>query len=453
MYQVENSGDLLKNKREQLRSRHIWLNVGSTVLFLGLTSLLTDISAEMVTTTLPLYLLVTLQFTPFQIGFIDGLNQGAAVLVKLASGILSDRLRRPKEIASAGYLFSALSKLGFLVLGSSWFGISSVVILDRIGKGIRTAPRDAMIADASRTEELGTAFGVHRAMDTAGAMLGPLLAVAILTLAPGAYDAVFVVSLCIALIGVAVIALFVENPMRRTPLVAQPAPEVKQDGICKLRHPGCTCGTGNTQSGKVSLRTALGLLANGPFRALIVIGGLFSLVTVSDGLLYLNLQRSLGLSTGFFPLFFVATALLYMLLAIPLGRMADVIGSKVVFLAGYGLLAVAYGVILLPWQNYVTSGLVLLLLALYYAATDGVLMALASRHLPAHLRATGLSLLTTGTGLARLVASVLYGTLWNQFGADRALMIFGLSLLATIMIATLMISDVDQRGNSRVEHA
>src|SRR5215468_2993908 len=130
MYQVENSGDLLKNKREHLCSRLNWMSIGRTVFLLGITSLLTDISAEMVSTTLPLYLLVTLHFSPLQVGLIDGLYQGAAVLVKMISGLLSDRWRRPKEVAASGYAFSTLCKLGFLIVGGSWTGLSGIVLLD-----------------------------------------------------------------------------------------------------------------------------------------------------------------------------------------------------------------------------------------------------------------------------------------------------------------------------------
>lgn len=222
MYPIENSGELIKNKRKQLLSRGMWVGVGSNVFFLGLTSLLTDISSEMVTATLPVYLLMTLRLAPLQFGLIDGINQGASVLVRIASGLIADRWRRAKEVATAGYAFSALCRIGLLLVGRSWLGISGVVLLDRIGKGIRTAPRDAMIAASVSSEKLGTAFGVHRAMDTAGAMLGPSLAAGVLFLAPGAYDVVFIVSFCFAAVGVAVIALFVDAPAPTAPAANSP---------------------------------------------------------------------------------------------------------------------------------------------------------------------------------------------------------------------------------------
>lgn len=419
MYQVENSGDLIKNKRQHLWARVNWANVGRTVFLLGLTSFLTDISAEMVSTTLPIYLMVMLHFTPFQVGLVDGLYQGAAVLVKVLSGLIADRYRKPKEVAATGYLFSALCKLGYLLVGSSWAAISGVVLLDRVGKGIRTAPRDAMIAASSQPTQLATAFGIHRALDTAGAMLGPLLAVAILMVAPGAYDAIFVVSLCIALVGVAVIGLFVHNP-GRTPNAPDALPSP-------------------AESERVSVRTALSLLAQPQFRRLVIIGSALALVTVSDGLLYLTLQRRLGLTTSFFPLLFVITAFIYMLLAIPVGRLADRLGHKRTFLAGYAVLALVYTVLLLPVNVYVAAGGMLLLLGIYYAATDGVLMALASGLLPPHLRSTGLALLTTGTGVARLLASTLYGAVWNWVGAEQALLVYigGIVLVLVAASASL----------------
>lgn len=407
MYQAENSADLLKNNFRLPGSRASWMSVGAPVFLLGTTSLLADISAEMVSTTLPLYLLVTLRYSPFQLGVIDGIYQGAAVLVRVMSGLVADRRRQPKEVAAAGYGLSAICKLGFLIVGSGWTPISSLILLDRIGKGIRTAPRDAMIAANSRTGQLATAFGVHRAMDTAGAMMGPLFAVAILSIAPGAYDAVFVVSLCVALIGLAVIVLFVENP---TDVSA-------------------------ASSSAVSLRSVSALLRQAEFRTLMVVGSALALGTVSDSLLYLALRQRMTLHDEMFPLLYVATALAFMVFAIPAGRLADRVGHKAVFILGYGLLAGVYGLLLLPQMNYLVVAVMLILLGSYYAATDGVLMALASRMLPTYLRATGLALLTTGTGLARLLASTLYGTVWSWYGAEQALIVFMCGLVAVILIA------------------
>lgn len=416
MYQIENSGDLIKNKREHLRSRLLWLSVGRNVFFLGLTSLLTDISAEMVSVTLPLYLLFGLRLAPLQFGLIDGLYQGAAVLVRMVSGVLADRWRRPKALAAAGYAFSAICKAGLLMVGGSWLALSGVVILDRVGKGIRTAPRDSLIASSTSTERLATAFGVHRALDTAGAMLGPLVAAGLLALTPNAYDTVFVVSLCFALVGLAVIVLLVENPAPSTLATTSPP---------------------------VDWRAVRELLRQPKFRAWVWVSSGLALMTLSDNFIYLALRRNFGFSLGLFPLLYVATALIYMTLAIPIGRLADRVGRGRVFGLGYALLAVVYGLVLLPGLPPFVGWSVLIGLGLYYAATEGVLMARASELLPDTLRTTGLAMLTTGTGLARLLASFAYGALWGWLGPEMATLIFlaGLSLMLGLAALTLFRSD------------
>src|ERR1051326_1262195 len=312
MYQVEISRDLFTGGRKLLGSPINWINVGQTVFLLGITSLLTDISAEMVSTTLPLYLLVTLRFSPFQVGFLDGLYQGAAVIANVISVFAADRWKKPKEVAATGYGFSALCKLLFLVVGRGWRGISAAILLDRTGKGIRTAPRDAMIAATTAPEERGIAFGVHRAMDTAGAMLGPLLAVAILAVAPEAYDAIFVVSLCVAFIGLLVIVLFIDNPQ------PDAAPAARVD------------------SAAISWRDAVALLRGVDFRNVLILGSALGIVTVSDNLVYLTLKSRIAIPAALFPLQYVVTALIFMVFAIPVGKLADRIGHRLVLLFGYG---------------------------------------------------------------------------------------------------------------------
>ena len=419
MYPIENSSDLIKNKRGPLLSRRTWAGMSRNVFFLGLTSLVTDISSEMVTATLPLYLLLTLRLAPLQFGLIDGLNQGASVLVRVASGLIADRWRRVKEVATVGYAFSAVCRIGLLLVGRNWLALSGVVLLDRIGKGIRTSPRDAMIAASVPAEKLGTAFGVHRAMDTAGAMLGPLLATGLLILAPGSFDAVFIVSFCFAIVGVSVIGLLVESPATSVPAADTPP---------------------------VSSQIIVQLLGRQNFRALVWISSALALTTLSDSFIFLTLQRRFDFSLSLFPLLYVGTALVYMVFAIPMGRLADRLGRRYVFLAGYAVLAVVYGLLLLPSVPPALSMVILLLQGLYYAATDGVLTALASAMLPEQSRTTGLAIMTTGTGLARLLASLGYGALWTYLGPNQALTIFLLGLSITILLAWTFLNRVE--GNT-----
>jgi MFS family permease len=408
VYQIENSGDLIKSSMKLRAGWASWPHVSHTVLLLGLTSFFTDISSEMVSSILPLYMILTLRMAPIEFGIIDGLYQGTASLVRVAGGYIADRWCRYKEVAVAGYTLSAICKLGIFLAGSVFGTLISIITIDRTGKGIRTAPRDALISLSSPQEELATAFGVHRALDTAGAMLGPLVAFGLLALAPGAFDAIFVVSFCVALIGLGMLTLFVENQQPDQPAATGPA---------------------------ASVREVIRLLQLVPFRTLMLIGTALSLATISDGFLYLSIQRRMSFNVGLFPLLYVMTALIFMVLAIPVGRLADRIGRGQVFIGGYTLLLFVYGLLLLPSAGWLDLCITLPLLGAYYAATDGVLMAQASAILPAWLRSSGLGLLTAATGLARLLASILFGLLWTWWGIQAAITIFMVSLILVMTLA------------------
>ncbi|MYS09312.1 MFS transporter, partial [Streptomyces sp. SID6041] len=168
--------------------------VPGTVLALGAVSLVTDVSSEMVTAVLPLYLVLGLGLSPLQFGLLDGLSTGATALVRLLGGATADRGGRHKAVGGIGYALSACSRLGLLLAGGATGWIAAALAADRLGKGVRTAPRDALITLHSPPEHLGRAFGTHRAMDTTGALLGPPAAFALLWATADAYDAVFAVS-------------------------------------------------------------------------------------------------------------------------------------------------------------------------------------------------------------------------------------------------------------------
>lgn len=403
MYQIENALTILRAGRAGRR-----LRVGRNVLLLGAVSFLTDISSEMVATVLPLYLIYTLGLSPLQFGVIDGVYQGATAVVRVAGGVVADRWRRYKEVAAFGYGLSAFCKPAFLLAGGAWGALTGILLLDRTGKGIRTVPRDALISLSAPPQNLGAAFGVHRAMDTAGAMLGPLLAFAILALVPGAFDAVFVVSFSFALVGLGLLVLFVEN---------RAAPEGVEPGVAPP---------------PPSIRSGLELVTEPGFRRILVLASALALATMSDGFLYLVLQRRLDLDPTYLPLLFVGTATAFMLLAVPVGSLADRLGRGRVFLAGYALLVCVYASLLLPTPGLVGLAVILVVLGAYYAATDGVLMALVSSTVPAEVRASGLAVLVTATSLARLLASVAFGAIWTAYGAETAVAAFVVGLaLAT----------------------
>jgi MFS family permease len=412
VYQVVNPASLLEERRGAVEHARSGGRL-RTVVLLGLTSLFTDISSEMVVAVLPLYLVAVGGFSPLAFGLIDGLYNGATAVLMLASGFIGDRWRRHKELAAAGYGISALCKLLLAVAGTALSAIGAIVLLDRAGKGIRTAPRDAMISLSVPRSQLGMAFGIHRALDTTGAMLGPLVAFLILVLAPLAFDAVFVVSFCLAMIGLGILVLLVQ-PRPPLPDAAEPA-----------RVP--------------TLRGAATLLRMPRYRALLIAGVLLSLATASDAFVFLALEDTVDLGTTLFPLLFVGSAGAYMLLAIPMGRLADRHGRGRVLLGGYALLFGVYAVLLLPLGGWPLVVAALALLGGYYAATDGVLMALGSAVVPEAVRGSGLALLRTATSVARMVASLAFGALWTLAGIDAAIACFGAALLAATAAAALLL--------------
>jgi len=355
-------------------------------------SLITDVSSEMVTAILPLYLVVGLGLGPAGYGLVDGLYTGATALLRLAGGYVADRARRRKLVAGLGYGISAAAKAGLLLAGGSLTGIGAAIVADRAGKGLRTAPRDALITLSTPPEGLGRAFGVHRAMDSAGAFAGPLVAVGVLGASAQAFDAVFVTSGCIATIGVLVLVLFV----RDRPIAT------------KTDKP-------------VDVRLAAGLLRRGPIRTLLLGAALLGLSTIGDGFVYLLLQRREAIATGWFPLLAVGTSLAYLILAVPLGALADRRGRRRVFLGGYAALLVVYLILATSWSGWGALVTVLLLYGVFYAATDGVLMAVAAPLLPPELRTTGLALIQTGQAVAYLLSSVLFGLAWQWWGATGAI--------------------------------
>ena len=424
MYQVE-AWSALRRARRDADGGLGWLHVRRNVWALGFTSLFTDVSSEMVATVLPVYLVLYLGLTPFQFGIVDGLYHGVTALLRLASGVAVDRAGRCKAIALAGYGASAVSRLALLAAGASWPLIAGVVAFDRAAKGARTVPRDVLISLSSRPDGLATAFGVHRALDSAGAMLGPLAALGILAALPNAFDVVFVASFSVAVVGLGVLLLFVTNAER------PPAPA--PDSV--------------TPPASVTPPTAGRRILEVPgLLRLTAAATMLGAVTVSDGFLYLLLQREAGFSPGLVPLLYVGTSGCYLALAVPAGGLADRIGRPHAFLAGYGLLAAAYAMTMQSGIGLPGVAACLLLLGAHYALTDGVLMAFASGRLPPQRRGRGLALLTTAGSLARLLASVVFGALWTRYGAATAVPVFLIALVAAMAVAAILLRDTGGKG-------
>jgi MFS family permease len=383
--------------------------VSPVVWKLGWTSFLTDISSEMVNSVLPVYLVLHLHLSPLQYGVIDGVYNGLAViLVSLAAGLTADRSKRHKEVALTGYGLSAVCKLLLLAAGGVWGWLIAITGLDRIGKGIRTAPRDALISLNTPPHLMASAFSVHRALDAGGALLGPIVAFFLLTQMPGGFDVLWVTSSLFAILGVAALWLYVPKP---------------KDSLF-------------LNDGRVSRRSLSSLFASPHFVALTGCGLILSVGTANDGFIYLVLQDKGGTNSGFLPLFFVATAFSYMLFSIPVGLCADRFGRVPVFLSGYAVLGLIYLLLLfMPAIGPTTQVGCLLLLGLYYAGTEGVLMAMMSAAVPPELRASGLAVLASAIALGKMGSSLLFGWIWDTYGVWSAILTFGAILMVALPAA------------------
>jgi MFS family permease len=381
----------------------------SIVYGLGISSMLADISAEMVVSILPMYLFGVLQLSPLMVGFLDGIYQGGAALARIATAMLADGRLGARRVALWGYGLSASSRLllaSTSLLATGFLGAMAALVTDRLGKGIRTSPRDALIAQSVPREHLGLAFGVHRRLDAAGALLGPLLAAGLLWWLPMRFEVVFLAAAVVALPGMWV---FWRSTAASRPPPAEAGPS-PQGMWALMRTPW--------------FAQALGLV------------GATSLFAISDGLFYASVQRGVDLSPEYFPLLSVVSALGFLIAASPLGRLADRIGALKVYLAGNVCLAVTY----LVWGlGGITSAPVaiamVLSIGIYYAATDGVIVAAVAAALAPEVRTRGLALLATAIGGAKFLSSLLFGALWTHFSVTTATLVFAAGLVLSVAAA------------------
>ena len=375
----------------------------------------------MITSILPAYTVLVLGFSPATFGLLDGLQQGGASLARIVSGFAADRQRRYKQVAAVGYVASAVSRLVMLLAGAGSWGLGGAVLMDRIGKGIRTAPRDALLSMSAAPDAVATAFGVHRSLDTVGATLGPVVAFVILRTTANDYPSVMVASLAIATVGVAILVTYVRNP---TPELWRDLPPLQ------------------------SRQTVKRLLADRRLTRLVLSAGALGAMTLADGMIYLLLQRRLGFSPAYIPLLFVATPATYAIAALPFGWLADRIGKRAVFVAGYVALAVLYVALLLPSSGWPVLIAGVALLGCYYAATDGILPALASTMAPSSIRATAIAVVGTAFDFGRLLASVAFGSLWAFTSPQLAVSVF-LGGLVTVLAFTAP-RMIEGTGESRI---
>lgn len=386
---------------ERATSRAGRPRVARVVVLLGLVSLLTDVSSESVSAILPLYLTGALGLSMVAYGFVEGLYQGVSAVVRIGSGLAADRSEHPKWVAFAGYGLSCAARV--LMIGAAGVAsMTAVVTADRVGKGIRTAPRDAMIAAATPTEDLGRAFGVHRTLDTVGAVIGPLLAFAVLWAIPDGYRTVMVVSLAFALVGLALLALLVPGRPSR-PAGEQVRPRVRWRDVADPR-----------------------------LRRMLLLVGVLALLTVGDGFVYLALLERSDFAAYWFPLLYVGTNVAYLVLALPLGRLADRIGRARMLVLGHLALLAVYVVAALPVGGAAVTVVCLVALGAFYAATDGVTAAVAGRLVPPGVRTSGIAAAQTVVAVGRLVAATGFGALWFAVGPQVALVVVAVALAVVL---------------------
>ena len=352
---------------------------------LGFVSMLADISSEIIHSLLPVFLVSVLGASALTVGLIEGVAEATAMIVKIFSGTLSDYLGRRKLLAVIGYGMSALIKPLFAVASSTGVVLTARV-LDRVGKGIRGAPRDALVADIAPAQVRGAAYGLRQSLDTVGAFVGPLLAVGLMLLWADDFRAVFWVAVIPGVLAVAVLLIGVREPERKS-------------------------GSRGTNPIRWSNLRRL----SSSYWRVVVVGAIFTLARFSEAFLVLRAQQG-GMPIAWVPLVMVAMNVVYAASAYPFGKLSD--GMSHTKLLALGLVVLIAADLVLAQSNQ--WGVMLLgvaLWGLHMGMTQGLLATMVADSAPADLRGSAFGFFNLVSGAAMLVASVVAGALWDQFGA------------------------------------
>ncbi|HEX4889217.1 MAG TPA: MFS transporter [Alphaproteobacteria bacterium] len=358
------------------------------VIILGFVSMLMDISSEMIHGLLPVYLAVGLGASMLTIGIIEGVADATSAIVKIFSGVVSDYIRKRKLLVGIGYGMAALTKPIF-PLASVIEWIIAARFIDRIGKGIRGAPRDALIADITPPAQHGAAYGLRQSMDTVGAFAGPLLAITLMALSGNDFALVFWIAVIPAFAAFALVLFGVREPPARVVDTGKPEARVNWREWRSFK---------------------------GAYWAVVLIGSALTLARFSEAFLILRAQE-LGLVLALAPLVLVVMNIVYSASAYPAGRFSD--GRNRLHLIAAGLVALIIGDLLMAnSDNLLMLALGIILWGLHMGLTQGLLSALVADTTPEHLRGTGFGLFNLITGIMMLAASVIAGILWQGFGAS-----------------------------------
>lgn len=364
-----------------------WRGIPPGIWALGFVSLLMDLSSEMIHALLPLYMVTVLGTSTLAVGIIEGIAEATASITKIFSGALSDWLGKRKLLAVLGYGLAAVTKPIF-PLASALDWLVAARFVDRIGKGIRGAPRDALVADIAPPELRGASFGLRQSLDTIGAFLGPLLAIALMWLTVDHFPTVFWVAVVPAVLSVVVLLVFVREPER-------------VGGARPVRMP--------------LRRSELARLGAG-YWWIVGIAAVFTLARFSEAFLILRAQ-SIGLPLAMVPAVLVLMALAYSLSAYPIGVLSDRINRLGILIVGLVLLVLA-DIVLAYSAGFASLAVGVVLWGLHMGFTQGLLATLIAEVAPADLRGTAFGMFNLVTGLALLAASVLAGALWDVAGPE-----------------------------------
>lgn len=352
---------------------------------LGLVSMFMDISSEMIHSLLPLFLVGPLGASTFIVGLIEGLAESTALIVKVFSGTLSDYLGKRKGLAVFGYSLGTLTKPLFAVAPSVGI-VFTARMLDRVGKGVRGAPRDALVADLAPTEMRGAAFGLRQSLDTVGALLGPLLAVGLMLLWANNFRAVFWVALVPGLVAVSLLVFGVREPERH--VGAKRTNPIRRENLARL---------------------------SGAYWWVVSIGAVFALARFSEAFLVLRARQG-GVPVAYVPLVMVGMNVVYSGSAYPFGRLSD--RMKHGTLLSLGLMAlIAADLVLAANDHWLTVAVGVSLWGLHLGMTQGLLATMVADAAPADLRGTAYGFFNLVSGIAMLMASVVAGLLWDRLGA------------------------------------
>jgi MFS family permease len=379
--------------------------VPRTVWVLGFVSLLMDVSSEMIHSLLPVFMVTSLGASALAVGIVEGIAEATALIVRVFSGTLSDYMGKRKPLAVAGYGLGALSKPLFaLAVSVHWVFVARFV--DRIGKGIRGAPRDALIADVTPPEIRGAAYGLRQSLDTVGAFLGPLLAIALMLLFAGDFRSVFWFAVIPGFASVALLAFGVHEAERAQGVIT-PQP----------------------------LRMTVVRDLPAAYWWVVVAGAVFTLARFSEAFLLLRAQEQ-GLPDTYAPLVLVLMNVVFALTAYPMGRLADRVDRARLLAAGLVVLVVGDVALALSSSLAATAAGVALW-GLHMGMTQGVFAAMVAGSAPAALRGTAFGVLYLASGIAMLFASVIAGVVWDGFGSSATFYVgAGFAVAAFLMLVT-----------------